>query len=103
MARTVAVTPGLRLEAQVTSNICCFDASPANATDDEREAINAGIAKALQLSGDAVFSTTRLNGRTLLRAAIANHRTTRTDVFEALQAVTRVRDGVIAQQASGGS
>lgn len=89
MAHLVTSTPELRLMAPVSANICCFDAAPSANSDDESSSINATIARNLQLSGDAVFSTTRLSGRMVLRAALTNHRTTQLDVSDALSAVLR--------------
>ncbi|WP_135502690.1 pyridoxal phosphate-dependent decarboxylase family protein [Roseovarius aestuariivivens] len=64
----------------VQANVCCF--APRNA--------DAGaLATALQLSGEAVFSTTRVDDRTCLRAAIVNHRTTDSDVRTAFAALER--------------
>jgi len=49
----------------------------------------AAIASALQTSGEAVFSTTRIDGALCLRAAIVNHRTTRVDIKQAVVAAER--------------
>jgi len=43
----------------------------------------------LQLEGDAVFSTTRIQGKTVIRAAIINHRTQEADVEAAVRSVQR--------------
>jgi aromatic-L-amino-acid decarboxylase len=63
------------LMAPVTLNIVCF--SVKGATDGE---VNQKIAIDLQESGVAAPSTTILGGKTVLRAAIVNHRTTRADI-----------------------
>ena len=42
--------------------------------------LNSQIAIELQNSGDVVFSTTKINGKTGLRAAIVNHRTVMSDI-----------------------
>jgi len=70
----------LDLAQPVVSNLCVFTVKHGNPSD---------IAAKLQLSGEAVFSTTLIKGQSCLRAAIVNHRTTRTDVREAMQAVER--------------
>lgn len=76
MAAQVQATTELQLAADVRLNVCCFRAVRAGHDDDALDALNTAIAQRLQLSGDAVFSTTKIGGRTVLRAAIVNHRTT---------------------------
>jgi hypothetical protein len=44
------------------------------------------------MSGEVVFSTTVVNGVTVLRAAITNHRTTAEDIRLAIHAVERARN-----------
>lgn len=85
-------SPTLLLAAPVRSCICCFSAAPQNLVDAEQDAFNKAVAARLQLTGEAVFSTTVIAGRTVLRAAIANHRTTESDVDMAIEAVVRVRE-----------
>lgn len=86
MAARVERTSSLRLAAPVVLNVCCFDAAPEALPDVERDALNAAVAQDLQLAGDTVFSTTKLHGRTVLRAAIVNHRTCDADVDHAVDA-----------------
>ena len=56
-------------------NIVCFSARTANPDDD-----NGRIVEALQLSGRAAPSLTRINGTRVIRCAIVNHRTTIADI-----------------------
>ena len=77
MGDLVAATPRLSLAHPVVSNLCCFYI-PGDAD---------AVAARLQLSGAAVFSTTKIGGKTCLRAAIVNHRTTSNDIRAAIQAV----------------
>jgi len=66
----------------VTADVCCFGA--AGVDDDQRAAaVNSAIVQRRQLSGDAVFSTTRVGTRAVIRAAITNQRTRQTDVEHA--------------------
>ena len=92
MGAAVAAMPGMRLAAPVVSCICAFTADAGRGAA-EQSALNARIATELQLSGEAVFSTTVIDGVTCLRAAITNHRTTEEDVDAAIAAVARARDG----------
>lgn len=87
MADRVSATLGLQLSAEVKLNVCCFRVVPAGHDEEEADALNSAIAQRLQLSGEAVFSTTKIRGRTVLRAAIVNHRTTEVDVEHAVAAV----------------
>jgi len=78
MAELVEASDVLDLSFPVSSNICCFYVAHGDVNK---------IAAALQLSGDAVFSTTVINGKTCLRAALVNHRTTSEDIRYAIRAV----------------
>lgn len=80
MAELVEVSEVLELAQPVQANVCCFYLKRGEAS---------AVATALQLSGEAVFSTTTLNGRECLRAAIVNHRTTEEDIRLAVAAVER--------------
>lgn len=88
MAAEVAAQPLMELAAPVVSNVCVFtsrkDLDPA-----AQSKANARIAQELQESGAAVFSTTRVGARVLLRAAITNHRSREADVTAAIAAVAR--------------
>lgn len=90
MARLVEATPGLTLLAPVIANVCCFSAVAAEPGDDI-DALNTRIVQRLQLDGSAVFSTTKIAGRTAIRAAITNHRTGPEDIQLAVAAVLRAR------------
>ena len=80
MGELVDASPVLRLARPVISNVCCFEPLGTSAED---------VAARLQVTGDAVFSTTRVDGVSCLRAAIVNHRTTEADVRAAVGAVER--------------
>ena len=91
MADLVQADPKMRLMAGVTSNICVFSAD-GTLPDAQQSTLNRWIAQDLQLAGIAVFSTTRVSGITVLRAAITNHRTRSADVACAVAAVAVRRD-----------
>ena len=90
MGELVEAQPGLRLAAPVRLNVCCFSAAPAHWEAAAQDALNERITHQLQLSGDVVFSTTKIEGRTVIRAAIANHRTCDADIDYSIAAVVRV-------------
>ncbi|MGD0832045.1 MAG: pyridoxal-dependent decarboxylase [Terracidiphilus sp.] len=76
----IGATPELELLAPVELNIVCFRYRPHGFTSEtsnekEMDRINGEIVIRLQESGIVAPSTTRINGRTAIRAAIVNHRT----------------------------
>jgi glutamate/tyrosine decarboxylase-like PLP-dependent enzyme len=75
MKQRIEALPRLELLAPVALNIICFRYCCADA-----DRVNAQIAVALQESGLVAPSTTVLNGRLALRAAIVNHRTAACDI-----------------------
>jgi aromatic-L-amino-acid decarboxylase len=83
LAERVAAEPELELMAPVQLNIVCFGYRGA-------EGLNAAIAADLQEAGRVAPSTTTINGRTAIRAAIVNHRTGPQDI-EALVEQTLAR------------
>lgn len=74
--------------APVALNIVCFSAK-----NDRADAINRWIVEDLHVSGEAAPSLTTIDGRTAIRAAIVNHRTTIPDI-DAF--VTSLRKRVLA-------
>ena len=70
----------LTLAHPVISNVCCFFVEYGDPSE---------IAARLQMSGEAVFSTTKIRDRSCLRAAIVNHRTTSEDIRKIMAAVER--------------
>jgi glutamate/tyrosine decarboxylase-like PLP-dependent enzyme len=82
MAQRIAEEPRLELLAPVALNIVCFRYRSVHS-----DAVNADIVVALQESGIAAPSTTTIDGRLAIRAAIVNHRTHAGDI-DALLAAT---------------
>jgi aromatic-L-amino-acid decarboxylase len=81
MQARIAAEPALELLAPVTLNIVCYRYRAADA-----DRVNAEIVVALQESGLAAPSTTILDGRLAIRAAIVNHRTAMCDIDALLDA-----------------
>ncbi len=75
LGQCVEAAPELELLAPVSLNIVCFRYRCEHA-----DQVNADIVAALQESGIAAPSTTTLDGRLAIRAAIVNHRTESGDV-----------------------
>jgi glutamate/tyrosine decarboxylase-like PLP-dependent enzyme len=82
LAECVAANPSLELLAPVALNIVCFR---YRCPPQEANRINGEIAIALQEAGIVAPSTTILDGRLALRAAIVNHRTRQEDIDALLE------------------
>jgi len=97
MGELVSATPGFRLAAPIRLNVCCFSVAPVNWEEAAQDALNERITHQLQLSGDVVFSTTKIDGRTVIRMAITNHRTCEADIDYAIAAVAKVQKAEVAR------
>jgi aromatic-L-amino-acid/L-tryptophan decarboxylase len=75
LERRIAATPELELMAPVELNIVCFRYRAV-----EPDPLNEEIVIRLQESGVVAPSTTRIDGRLAIRAAIVNHRTSRSEI-----------------------
>lgn len=93
MGQLVEEADKMALLAPVVSNLCVFTAD-ASLPADQQSVLNKAIAVKLQLSGEAVFSTTKAGGMTCLRAAIVNHRTNDDTIRSVIEAVANARDEV---------
>ena len=80
----VAADARLELLAPVQLNIVCF-----RYRGDDADVLNAAIVADIQESGVAAPSTTRIDGRLAIRAAIFNHRTRECDANALVEAVLR--------------
>jgi glutamate/tyrosine decarboxylase-like PLP-dependent enzyme len=95
----VLAEPKLELLAPVNLNIVCFRYRAENA-----DAINGEIVADIQESGVAAPSSTTLDGKLAIRAAIVNHRTDMTDIDALVSAVLefgarRSGDGLVETEA----
>lgn len=88
MAQEVQNHPNMQVGAKPTSCICTFTAR-ADLPAETQSALNSKIAQDMQNAGEAVFSTTKVNGVTMLRAAITNHRTQDSDIRDAIAKVAQ--------------
>ena len=87
LADLIGATPDLELMAPVTLNVVCFRI--AGLDDIQQQSIAAD----LQESGRVVLSTTVIQGRKALRAAIVNHRTSEADIKAIVEDVTALVPG----------
>lgn len=82
LAAKIELLPELELLAPVSLNIVCFRYCCRNADE-----INSQIVRDIQTRGLSAPSSTCIDGRTAIRVAIFNHRTTDDDVDNLLQQV----------------
>jgi len=88
---------GWRVVAPHPLSVVCFRYVPHGAPEDaENDALNARLVDAVNATGEAFLSTTKLDGRLAIRLAIGNERTTEADVARAW---TLLRDAAEAQTA----
>ena len=85
----------LELAAPVISNICVFFAKKEGTSEEEQDKLNEVIVHKLQVDRNTVFSTTKLNNRIVIRAAIVNHRTEFEDIDIAISSVLEASSEII--------
>jgi aromatic-L-amino-acid decarboxylase len=79
-AEWVEAEPGWQILASHPLSVVCFRRVPPELEGEALDAHNAAIVDAVNASGEAFLSTTRLHGRLAIRVAIGNERTTEADV-----------------------
>jgi aromatic-L-amino-acid decarboxylase len=79
-AAWVAAEPGWEILAPHPLAVVCFRYASEGLADEDLDALNTRVMDALNATGEAYISSTRLHGRVALRVAIGNERTTRDDV-----------------------
>lgn len=95
MADLLDSSDNLRLVCPIKLNICCFTVLKNNLSDDNIDWINEQVAQTLQIKYGIVLSTTKINGRVVLRAAITNHRTTTDDIVNTVNSASIIADLLI--------
>ncbi|HXQ49452.1 MAG TPA: pyridoxal-dependent decarboxylase [Stellaceae bacterium] len=80
LGQAVAASPALELLAPVSLNIVCFRHVAPGLSEAALDRLNADIVAALQESGIAAPSTTRIGGRLAIRVCLTNHRTVTADL-----------------------
>jgi aromatic-L-amino-acid decarboxylase len=81
LAAWIEAEPGWTVAAPHPLSVVCFRYEPDPALDpDLVDEHNLAIMHAVNATGEVFLSSTRLHGRTVLRIAIGNERTTRDDV-----------------------
>ena len=85
MGESIKRTRGLELVFPVIANVCCFSVASRGRTLAEVAEANRRMVTHFQDLGEPIFSLTQVGGKTLVRAAIVNHRTTDADVEAAVR------------------
>ena len=91
-ASWVQAAPDWEILAPHPFSVVCFRYAPAGRSQAELEALNASIMEAVNGSGEAFISHTKLGERYALRLAIGNLRTNRDDVTAAWQLLRGMAD-----------
>jgi len=71
-------------------SVVCFRHVPPGMDPSELDAYQDRLQRALEVSGEGWVSTTRLRGRTYLRAGVVNYLSTEADVDRILDALRRL-------------
>jgi aromatic-L-amino-acid decarboxylase len=86
-AAWVDAEPDWELAAPHPLSVVCYRFVPPERDDASADALNAAIMEDVNADGRIFISSTKLRGRTVLRLAIGNERTTRDDVVLAWQII----------------
>lgn len=84
MGELIQRSEQLELIFPVISNVCCFSVRSRSQVTDETDLLNRDLVSHFQRLGEPIFSLTNIGGRTVVRAAIVNHRTTSDDIETAI-------------------
>jgi aromatic-L-amino-acid decarboxylase len=80
LARWIAAEPGWEIVAPHPLSVVAFRSVPSGLAGEALDAHNARIVDAVNATGEAFLSTTKLDGRLVIRVAIGNERTTEDDI-----------------------
>ena len=97
LAQLVTQHPALELCAPVPLNIVCFRYAPDGLEAGQTDHLNEELLMRLQESGEAVLSSTQLNGQYVLRCAIVNHRSTDADFEHLVRQVEVIGETLLAE------
>lgn len=92
----VEAAPGWEILAPHPLSVVCFRYAPAGLDPQEIDACNERLVEEANAGGEIFISSTRLAGRTALRLAVGNERTTREDVRLAWDVLRRSAESALA-------
>jgi aromatic-L-amino-acid decarboxylase len=81
----VEADEGFEVVAPVPMSVVCFRARFPGRSDEDSDRLNQEVVEAVNATGEAFLSGTRLRGRVTLRLAVGNLRTTESHVSRAWQ------------------
>ena len=87
----VEADPGFEIAAPSPLSVVCFRARFAGSSPEEQDRRNAEIMEAVNATGEAYLSHTKLEGRIVLRLAVGNLRTEERHVRRAFELLQRAR------------
>jgi aromatic-L-amino-acid decarboxylase len=90
LASWVAAEPDFELAAPVPLSVVNFRFTPPGVGGDDLDKLNESLAEAVNATGEALLSSTRIGGRTALHAAIGNLGTNEADVAALWDLVKRL-------------
>ena len=91
--------PDFELLAPAPLNIVCFRYGLPGCSEKQLERLNAEVVNAIQTSGTAVVSTTRIHGKLAIRVNITNHRTTIHDLTTLIESIQQEATRLLDNQA----
>jgi aromatic-L-amino-acid decarboxylase len=97
LATLIDAAPDLERLAPVPLNVVCFRYAGGNLGGTALDALNRELLMRLQESGRAVLSSTAIDGRFALRAAIVNHRSLHADFEVLVDEVRRLGHDLLAE------
>ena len=89
--------PELELLTPVTMNVVCYRYNPGNLDEDRLNVLNKELLMRMQETGVAAPSSTLLNGKYAIRAAITNHRTRRHHLDEMVAGTIEIGDKLMKE------
>jgi aromatic-L-amino-acid decarboxylase len=98
LASRVRVEAGMELAAPQSMSVVCFRCAPAGLSAEAIDELNVAIVEAVNLSGDAYLTHTRLSGRAVMRIGFGNVLTTEEHVATAWSRILAERDGLMKQR-----
>jgi aromatic-L-amino-acid decarboxylase len=102
LAQRVREEPAMELAAPPSMSIVCFRAVPASASPEVVDALNASIVEAVNGSGEAYLTHTRLRGRVAMRIGFGNVLTTERHLAVAWSRILAERDRLVDLGAAPG-
>ena len=86
----VGTVPDVVLAATISLNVACWRVAPAGTTPEQQDMLTREVLLRLQETGVAVCSGTVVQGRAVIRVAVANHRSRWADFEQLLAALPAV-------------